>query len=91
MQLVLVKIDSPEWNYIWDWLSKHPINKDLENPLEAENNGQVWQYTGTYKEANKAIHSLRHRYHPITNKQENLSLISSSTFNSDDIEKSIKI
>ena len=89
MQMVLVKIDSPEWTYMWEWLSKHPINKDIENPFEAANDGEVWQYVGTYKQGNKAISEFRHKNHPITNKLYRLSL--SHELNDDSIVKTITI
>jgi len=91
MELVIIEMDSPEWEYMWNWLAEHPINKDLDNPSLATNNGEVWQYMGSYKLKNKVIHCLRHRYHPLTNRVENLSLNASDSFDVNQIKKSFKI
>ena len=74
MDFVLLKIDSPEWNHIWEWLEKHPLNEGLEEPSIALNNNEQWQYVGTYKKGNKAISDMRHRLHPVTNRLEILSI-----------------
>ena len=91
MELVIIEMDSPEWDIMWNWLAEHPINKDLDNPSLAINNGEVWQYMGSYKLKNKVIHNLRHRSHPLTNRVENLSLNASETFDINQIKKSFKI
>ena len=85
MKFILLKIDSPEWNYIWSWLEAHPINAGLEDPKEALYNGQAWEYLGSFIQGPRCVHTFRHLLHPKTNKIEELSLSASSTFNSDDI------
>ncbi len=91
MELVIIEMDSPEWEYMWNWLAEHPINKDLNNPSLATNNGEAWQYMGSYKLKNKVIHSFRHKFHPLTNRVENLSLNASDSFDVNQIKKSFKI
>ena len=44
MDFVLIKEESKEWNYMWNWLEQHPINKGLDEPKTAENNGFEWEY-----------------------------------------------
>ena len=73
MELVLIKIDSTEWNVMWDWVAAHPINQGLDNPSVALNEGEAWQYTGSFKQDDKIISSFRHKFHPLTNRIETLS------------------
>ena len=91
MELVLIKPESIEWNYIWQWLENHPINKDIENPTLATNNGESWQYMGSYKQGNRLLHSLRHRCHPLTDRVETLSLQNSTEFTLDQIYNEYKL
>jgi hypothetical protein len=86
MEFVLIKRDSDEWNFIWSWLEKHPINEGLEQPDVAQNEEEAWQYTGTFKNGKDAVHSLRHKNHPKTNYIINLSLNASDSFSDDQIE-----
>ena len=67
MEMILIKIDSLEWEYMWNWLANHPINQDLEDPKLAPNDGEVWQYMGSYKNKDVVITEFRHRNHPKTN------------------------
>ena len=83
---------SNEWSYLWSWLEVHPINQNIDEPTLALNNGEGWQYMGTFKQGDKYIHNLRHRNHPITNDIKELCLTASKDFNPDtDIEKSFKL
>lgn len=66
MELVLIKPQSPEWDWMWNWLSQHPINENITEPSVATNENESWQYMGTFKQANKYVHCLRHRKHPLT-------------------------
>ena len=91
MKFILVKINSPEWEYMWNWVEAHPINAGLEDPKEALHNDEAWEYVGTYSDDLRAVHTFRHKLHPITNKIENLSLSASSTFNVEDIETERKL
>jgi hypothetical protein len=91
MELVVIKQDSQEWEYMWNWLANHPINQGLEEPKVAENNGEAWQYMGSYKNKQAVIHEFRHRLHPVTNGVYKASLQASSNFTEDQIENSAKI
>ena len=66
MEMVILKRDSSDWNYAWDWLKAHPINEGLEEPHVGFNNGEVWQYLLTYRNGDKLITEFRHRCHPVT-------------------------
>lgn len=91
MDLILLTI-GPEWDYMWDWLSKHPINDNVAEPTLAFNNNEAWQYMGTFRQDNRYIHNLRHRCHPTTNSVRTLYLSASDNFNPDDeIAKSFKL
>ncbi len=91
MDLILLTT-GPEWDYMWDWLSNHPINENVAEPTLAMNNNEAWQYMGTFKQGDRYIHNLRHRCHPITNNVKELCLNASNGFNPEtDIEKSFKL
>ena len=89
MEFLLLKKDTPEWEYIWNWLASHPINEGLDEPSVALNAGEAWQYMGSYKNGNTVISELRHRNHPVTNRIEILSL--KHEINSDAIEKKFRV
>ena len=97
MELVLLVIDSPEWEYMWRWVAEHPINNGLAEPSVAFNDnktwmyGETWQYMGSYKQGNKVVHSLRHRFHPLTHRVEELSLHASPDFGPEQIQKKFKL
>lgn len=86
MDFIIVKQDSPEANWMWDWLSGHPLNQDLDKPTEANNNGEKWQYMGSYMQGDRVIHSFRHRAHPRTGRQIYISCNASPLMNKDAIE-----
>lgn len=87
MELAIIEIDSPEWNYAWDWLAAHPINSGLEEPSLAKHpeSGEAWQYMSSYYHNGKILHEFRHRNHPTTNKLEIIVLHGSNTFSDDQI------
>lgn len=89
MEFVLLKIGSPEWEYIWNWLENHPINAGIEQPSVALNDGEAWQYIGSYRNGNTVVSELRHRKHPLTNRLELLSLKHEIT--DDAIEKKYRV
>ncbi len=91
MELITVKRDTAEWLHMWLWLELHPINVDLDNPMECENEGETWQYMGSFKNKGKVIHEFRHRNHPKTNGVYTASLEASDTFSDDQIEDSKNI
>lgn len=91
MELVFVKQDSTEWNYIWDFVANHPINEGLEEPRLALNNGKAWEYMGSFKNKEKLIHQLHHKSHPKTNSLYKITFNGSDTFTDEQIDKSTKI
>ena len=91
MELVLIKQDSPEWEYMWGFLDSHPINEGIEEPRVALNEGEAWQYMGSFKQEDKVIHEFRHRYHPTTLNRYNLKFKASENFTNEQIEKTLKI
>jgi len=91
MELVLIDQNSAEWNYMWDWLASHPLNEGIEEPSIATNNGESWQYMGSYQHGGRLIHTLRHRNHPRYNRIETVSVSASSGFTSDQITKKFNL
>lgn len=91
MELVLIEPNSPEWEYMWKWLEEHPINKDIEEPTLAMNEGEAWQYMGTFKQDDRIIHEFRHRNHPATGLRQYLKVSGSDTFTQEQIHKKFKL
>jgi hypothetical protein len=93
MEMVLIKVVSNEWHYMWNWLKAHPLNAEQEDPYTAMHpeTKECWQYMGSYKNGNRVIHQFRHRNHPLTGKVEKLSVNASNEFNDDNIEKTLKM
>ena len=90
MELVVIKQGSPEWEFMWDWLTNHPINAGLEEPQVAENKGEAWQYMGSFKNKDKVISEFRHRCHPLTGNIYKAN-IEHQNFNNDSIQNTAKI
>jgi len=78
MELVIIKEDTPEYKFMWEWLGNHPLNKDLELPMDAPNEGEQWQYMGTFKQGDRAVHEFRHRNHPVTNTVQLLTVVANN-------------
>lgn len=91
MEMVLIKPESQEWNYMWDWLAQHPINEGIEHPSIALNMeyGEAWQYMGSFKQDNRIIHEFRHRAHPTDNQRHYIKFKASENITDDDIEKTL--
>jgi hypothetical protein len=89
MELVLLKIDSKEWEEIWNWLAEHPINEGIEEPKTASNEGQEWEYVGSLKQGDRVISSFRHRKHPYNNEVVNVSY--SHEVNPESIQKTYRL
>lgn len=53
MELILIKENSPEWDYMWNWVYAHPINEGLQ-PSEV----QQWQYKGSLRNGNRILHQF---------------------------------
>jgi len=91
MELVLIEPQSPEWDYMWNWLSQHPINENLSEPSIATNEGESWQYMGTFKQGDKYIHTLRHRNHPVTQNVMELNLNASAMLTDEQIVRKYRL
>jgi len=94
MEYVLIKTDSNEWNEMWEWLAKHPLNEGLTEPMVAlnEDNGEAWQYMGSFRgHGGVTVHSFRHRSHPIDNQLKKLSVNAIGIITDNDIEKVIPV
>ncbi len=91
MEILLIKDNSPEYNYMWGWLADHPINKDLEEPMVALNGEEAWQYMGSYRLDSRVVHEFRHRNHPSNNDRIELKVSGSSWMTEDDIELATKM
>jgi hypothetical protein len=91
MEMIILKEKCPEWEFAWNWLANHPLNKGLEQPDIAPNNGEGWQYMGSYRNNAQVIHEFRHRSHPVTNDVQFLKVNASETMNAEDIEKTFPI
>jgi hypothetical protein len=92
MKMILIKENSSEWNYMWEWLEKHPANEGIENPSIAYNNGDAWAYMGSFSDGKRTIHEFRHKNHPKSNGGVVTTLVNASDkFSEADIEKEIKL
>jgi hypothetical protein len=91
MEFVILKRDSQEWINLWDRLSNHPINNGIEEPNVALNNGESWEYMGTYKNGDKLISEFRHRIHPAYDNIQRVVFEHDDDFDMDCIELSKKI
>lgn len=91
MDIVIVERDTPEWDYIWDYIANHPINEDVDEPRVALNQGEQFQYMGSFRQGDKVIHTVRHRSHPKNNDKVNLTFNASDKFTSEQISKVIKV
>ncbi len=91
MELVLIDPNSSEWQYMWEWLANHPLNKGIENPKIAEYEGEAWQYMGSFKQGEKVIHEFRHRIHPVTQSRQNVKVEASENFTPNQITKTYKL
>jgi len=89
MEMVLIKKDSQEWNNMWDKLANHPINESIEEPSLAVNEGEAWQYMGSFRQDTRIIHEFRHRNHPRFQRREYIKFPASETFTDEDVEKTI--
>ena len=60
----IIKIDSPEWDYMWEELGKQDINKENEYPTLCFHNLEGWEYMDTSWYGITLQHCFRHRCHP---------------------------
>jgi hypothetical protein len=91
MEMVLIKDGSQEWERMWDMVANHPINEGIEHPSIALNNGEGWQYMGSYRQDNRIIHEFKHRKHQRFGRIENIKFMASDKITDDDIENSRKV
>ena len=91
MEMIFIKKDTAEWEHIWNFVANHPINEGIDEPRLAINEGEGWQYMGSYKNGKQIIHEVRHRFHPRTLDVYKLSFNGSESFTDDQTEKTIKI
>ena len=91
MEFILIDTQSTEWNFMWDWLSSHPLNNDLEEPRSADNNGFEWEYVGSFMQDKKVVHEFIHQQHPKTQAPIKLSLNASNNFTEDTITRKFRI
>jgi hypothetical protein len=85
MELILLKEGCAELEWLWNWLAVHPINEGIADPCLATNEGQSWQYLGTFRHNGKVVHELRHRKHQKTNTKVDLKVSASPLFNEESI------
>jgi hypothetical protein len=93
MEMVLIKENSQEWEYMHKWLANHPINQLETEPTIAINplNDEKWAYIASYREDMKIIHEFRHKSHPKDNERYFLSVAASDNISGEDIEKVFNI
>lgn len=91
MEMILIEPKSPEWEYMWNWLEQHPLNNDVEDKRLALNNGEAWQYMGSWRQGEKVIHEFRHRNHPTTQTVQKLSLKASTALTDEQISKKFSV
>jgi hypothetical protein len=53
MELILIKQDSPEWEFMWNWVYAHPVNDGLAVP-----DVQQWQYKGSLRNGDRILHQF---------------------------------
>lgn len=94
MEFVLIKRESAEWNHMWDWVAKHPLNEGMQEPTVALNelNGEAWQYMGSYRgKDGTMVHEFRHRSHPKDNERYYLKMNATNTLSDEDIDRVIPV
>lgn len=91
MKLILLKPNSNEWNFAWDWVANHPLNEGIEDPSTALNEGNGWMYMGSYwNGSDKLISTFKHNLHPKTNNRQTLS-IEHKEFNTESFDKILNV
>lgn len=75
MEILIVKRDTLEWNFMILWLELNVI--DLSE----------WEYTYSYRQNNKTVHEFEYRNQVMTHKH----IDASESFTEEQIEKYIKI
>lgn len=92
MEYVLIKPDSNEWSHMWEWIAKHPLNDGINEPTVALNDGEAWQYMGSFRSIKgDVISEFRHRCHPIDNERHYLKMNHENGVAESDIDKVIPV
>lgn len=91
MEIVLIKTDSKEYEYLWDFIENHPLNKGIENPKVALNQDEHWRYIGTITDGKRYIHTVQHTCHPYDNQFKEVSIDASKDFDVSDITERFKL
>jgi hypothetical protein len=91
MDMIIIKKDSNEWNHMWEWVAAHPLNEGLDNTSLAMNDGEGWQYMGSFRQEDRVIHEFRHRNHPRTQQREFIKLLTTNIVVADDIDKVLAV
>lgn len=91
MKAIILKEGSKAHNYAWTFIEEHPLNKCLDVPHEANNNGNTWLYMGTIEHKDIAISTFKHEQHPLTQKMEQIAVKHLETLSDEDIEVSKSI
>lgn len=69
--MMFVPRDDPEWDAMWGTLGRMPYNRLQRQPTACEDEqGEAWQYMGSYAHDGAWVHEFRHRNHPATGKRE---------------------
>jgi hypothetical protein len=88
-RLRAVQRDTAEWDYMWELLGLHPINRGRASPTVCFNGecSEVWQYMGSAEVGGVWAHQFRHRMHPGTGQRECLDVPATLAFASEaDVE-----
>jgi hypothetical protein len=91
MEMLIVKQNSQEWDWMWEYVAAHPINEDIQEPSVAINEGESWQYMCSFKHTDKIIHTFRHRLHPRFQRTEHIVFNSSEILTPEDIERTLPV
>lgn len=85
--LMLVVQGSKEWELMWTSLSSLPENRELPEPSQAENFGEIWEYMETTKSRffEKYYHRFRHRFHPAKGADYRINIKASKSFSHEDV------
>jgi hypothetical protein len=86
MEYIVLKQESPSWEWCWNWLNDNPINAGITDPSIALNDGNAWEYMGTVRNKGIAISSFKHNSHPFDNEQKNISVQHLDAIPNEDIE-----
>jgi hypothetical protein len=91
MEMLIIKQNSQEWDWMWEYVAAHPINEDIQEPSVAINERESWQYMCSFKHMDKIIHTFRHRLHPRFQRTEHIVFNSSETLTPEDIERTLPV